>query len=208
MAGKPEPRDAVGSSPRVSGPSIRSNAVQDDLSREVVFEVLSNRRRRYTFHYLKREDRTVYVRELADRLTAWENDKVTDEITAQERKRVKTALQQHHLPKMDDMGFVVYDSQRGTVQLSDSMANLEVYLDVVPSLEIPWGLYYLGLGTVGGAGLAAITLDLVPPSLLSEFTWSVFCTVTLLVSALVHVYFSYSRLRFGSEEAPPEVTEL
>ena len=189
------------------GLGIESNGAAGEVSREDVFEMLSNRRRRYVFHFLKHEDREVYVRELADRIAAWENGKDADAITAQERKRVKTALQQHHLPKMEDVGFVEYDSRRGAVALADPVSDLEVYLDVVPSLEVPWGLYYLGLAVVGLVGIAGIGLGVYPFSLVSGFAWSAFCTATLLVSASVHAYFSYARLRFGADDSPPGVTE-
>ena len=174
---------------------------------EAVFEVLSNRRRRYVFHYLKQQDRRVYLRELAERVAAWENDKSTRDLSAAETKRVKTALHQHHLPKMDDRGFVQYDSTRETVELDDNVADLEVYLDVVPGADIPWSLYYLGISGLGIATLATAWADLWPLASIPDASCAAFVVVTLLVSAIVHTYVTYSRLRLGGTEKPPEVSD-
>jgi len=174
---------------------------------EAVFEVLSNRRRRYVFHYLKQQDRRVYLRELAEQVAAWENDKSIHYLSSGETKRVKTALHQHHLPKMDDRGFVDYDATRETVELDEAVADLEVYLDVVPGADIPWSLYYLGLSGVGIATLAAAWADLWPLASVPDASCAAFLVVTLLVSAVVHTYVTYSRLRLGGTDKPPEVSD-
>ncbi|MDT3434843.1 hypothetical protein [Haloarcula sp. 1CSR25-25] len=174
---------------------------------EAVFEVLSNRRRRYVFHYLKQQDRRVYIRELAEQVAAWENDKAHRDLSSAETKRVKTALHQHHLPKMDDRGFVRYDATRETVELDDSVADLEVYLDVVPGADVPWSLYYLGLSGVGIATLAGAWADLGPLASIPDASGAAFVVVALLVSASVHTYVTYSRLRLGGTDKPPEVSD-
>lgn len=176
-----------------------------ELSEETVFEVLSNRRRRYVFHYLKRAGREVYLRELADRVAAWEYDKPMGQLGADERKNLKTALHQHHLPKMDAHGFVRYDRGRGTVELSEAAADLEVYLDVVPVADIAWSNYYLGLALVGLGTLATVWWDLGPTGIVTEEAVGVFFTVALFVSAGVHSYLNRTRLRLGGTEQPPEV---
>ncbi|MFC6862479.1 hypothetical protein ACFQGE_03265 [Halomicroarcula sp. GCM10025817] len=176
-------------------------------SQDEVFEVLSNRRRRFVFHYLKRERREVYLRELAEHVAAWENDKPVAELTSMETKRVKTALHQHHLPKMDESGFVVYDSGRETVELADAVADLEVYLDVVPGADVPWSLYYLGLSVVGLVVLGGAWSDLGPFASVPHLSGAAFLAVILLVSAVVHTYFNFSRLRLGTTADPPEVRD-
>ncbi|WP_424003628.1 DUF7344 domain-containing protein [Haloarcula salina] len=185
--------------------SSRARGGQDGnrgLTEEQVFEVLSNTRRRYVFHYLKQQQREVYLRELAERVSAWENEKPIPELTSAETKRVKTALHQHHLPKMDDAGFVRYDSIRETVELDDRVAGLQVYLDVVPGADIPWSLYYMGLGGVAVA-LSVVSWGNLWP--LSGVSLAMAVSVALLLSAGVHTFLNYSRLRLGSTEEPPEV---
>ena len=172
-----------------------------------VFEILSNRRRRYVIHLLKREQREVYLRELSEHVAAWENEKGIEELTSAEIKRVKTALHQHHLPKMDASGFVEYDAGRETVVLADAVADLEAYLDVVPGVDVPWSLYYLGLSGLGLGVLAGAWTDIGPFAQVPDISVAAFLAAVLLVSAAVHTYLNYSRLRLGGTAEPPEVGE-
>lgn len=177
------------------------------LSQEQIFEVLSNQRRRYAFHYLKRTDREVYLRELAERVAAWENEKPESALSSKELKRVKTALHQHHLPKMDENGFVEYDARRETVRLSAQASNLEVYLDVVPGADVPWSIYYLGLATLGVLVVAGTSLGAPVVGGVQGLSVALFFATAFLVSAAVHTYYNYARLRLGSTADPPEVRD-
>jgi hypothetical protein len=174
------------------------------LTEADVFEILSNQRRRFVFHYLKQRDREVYLRELAEHVAAWECDKPVAALESGEKKRVKTALHQHHLPKMDETGFLEYDRMRETVTIGEEAADLEVYLDVVPKADVPWSRYYLGLAGAGAGLIAAKWLNLVPASM-PETSCAAFLVAALLVSASVHTYFNRSRLRLGGTDRPPEI---
>lgn len=186
--------------------TARTNG-EGELSQDAVFEILSNRRRRYVFHYLKQQQREVYLRELAEHVAAWEYDKPRRALESAETKRVKTALHQHHLPKMDDNGFLAYDRRRETVELADEVADLEVYLDVVPNVDVPWSYYYLGLALVGTIAVGAAWVDLGPAALIPDISCGVFVVAALAVSAAVHTYFNHSRLRLGATDEPPEVSD-
>lgn len=176
------------------------------LTRDEIFEVLSNQRRRYAFHYLRQhEGDTVDVSNVAEQIAAWENGKAVDSLTAAERKRVKTALHQFHLPKMDDLRFLEYDSRRGEVQLSEEFSDVEIYLDIVPGLDVPWGYYYLGLS---GIQLLLVTSAWAGVPLLADvpwLSWVLFIMVVYAVSAAVHAYWNYTQTRFGVDEHPPGV---
>ncbi|MBX0321587.1 hypothetical protein EGH21_00955 [Halomicroarcula sp. F13] len=176
-------------------------------SENTVFEILSNERRRFVFHYLKQQARRVYLRELAEHVAAWENEKAVGELTSAETKRVKTALHQHHLPKMDASGFVQYDNRRETVELADAVADLEVYLDVVPGVDVPWSRYYLALSTLGLVVVTAAWADLGPLGRVPDLSCALFLVVAVFVSAVVHTYLNHSQLRLGSTAEPPEVRE-
>ena len=142
----------------MSGPSPTAGdakASTPSLSNEVVFDVLSSERRRVLQYLLDVADRAT-LRDLSRTLAAWENDARTSEVTGQQRKRVYTALKQFHLPKMDRADVIDYDDDRGTVSLTEAARNLRVYLEVVPEDEIPWSEYYLGLGAVSSAAVAAV----------------------------------------------------
>jgi hypothetical protein len=97
---------------------------------EEAFEVLSNRRRRYVVHWLLEAETGTEIRELSRQVAAWENDKPLDRVTSQERRRVYNALQQFHLPKLDEAGVVRYDADRGTIEPTESLSTLRTYLNV------------------------------------------------------------------------------
>lgn len=180
-----------------------------DLDEEDVFEVLSNQRRRYAFHYLKSiERRPVDTYELTNHVAAWEYDKEPKAVTAEERNRVSTALRQFHLPKMDDAGFVEYDRQRGEAVLREEAAELEVYLDVVPTRDVPWSQYYLGLTAVHVGLLAAAVAGVGPvgSGATAGFGVATFAIVTLGISAVVHAYYSREQ-QYGEGDSPPEVND-
>jgi DNA-binding transcriptional ArsR family regulator len=131
----------------------RGTAPSDEsrLSRDEVFDVLSSRRRRNVIHALRNSGLDgATVGDLSRRLAAWENDHDDERsVTAKERKRVYTALRQTHLPKLQEVGVVEYDPDRGTVSLSPCAADLCPYLRE-PDRR-PWPLYYALVGLAGGA---------------------------------------------------------
>ncbi|WP_368279789.1 DUF7344 domain-containing protein [Halomarina oriensis] len=174
-----------------------------ELSEDDVFDVLSNQRRRYAYHYLKHaEAGELPLRELVDNVAAWECGKEVNALTSTERNRVSTALHQFHLPKMDDCGFVEYDDRRGIVSLSEPATDLEVYLDVVPGRDIPWSRYYLGLAGVNTLVLVGCLVGVPPMSLLPVLSWLTFVVASFLLSAAVHTFYN-RRLRIGSTTTPP-----
>ncbi|MFC4553065.1 MULTISPECIES: DUF7344 domain-containing protein [Halorussus] len=176
-----------------------------DLSRDLVFDVLKNRRRRYALHYLRRAEETVQLSELAEQVAAWENDTTIDAISAAERKRVYTALYQSHLPKLDDAGIVDYNQNRGIVELSGAAEQLDVYLDLDAKPDIAWSNWYLGLA-VGGIGLlSAAWLGLPPAALMGDVLVAALIVVAYAAVAVAHTY--YSRHASTSAEAPPEIQE-
>ncbi|WP_327051020.1 DUF7344 domain-containing protein [Halomicrococcus gelatinilyticus] len=132
------------------------------LSRDMVFDVLKNQRRRYALHYLKSVDGTVQLSDLAEQVAAWENDTTVDAISAAERKRVYTALYQSHLPKLDDAGIVDYNQNRGIVELSTAAEQIDPYLEMDARDDITWCRRYLALAGVGVAAIVAAALG-VPP---------------------------------------------
>ncbi|MFC7176179.1 DUF7344 domain-containing protein [Halosegnis marinus] len=121
---------------------------------------MSSRRRRYALHYLTQRAESVTIRDLSEQIAAWENNVERSAVTPKERKRVYTALHQTHLPKMDRLGVVVYDNDRGTVTLTDSVREFDIYLDVVPSDDLPWSQFYLALGGVLTALVAVAALGI------------------------------------------------
>ena len=165
-----------------------------------VFDLLSNHRRRYTIHFCKQEERAVTLSDLAEQVAAWEQEKTVEEIEWAERKRVYTSLQQTHLPTLADAGMIHYEN--GEVELTDRAEQLEVYLDVVPSDSIPWGVYYLGLSGVGFIVLGAVWLGFLPTETVSALGWATLVLSVFTISSIVHVYQS-RKFRLGEVDTPP-----
>lgn len=172
------------------------------ISRDQIFTMLSNRRRRLVLHFLKRYDgRRVDLRTLVDAVSSWEYETPAEELPWRKRKRVYTALRQSHLPKMDDAGVIEYDRSRGEVELTDEARELQMYLEYVPAHDIPWSLCYLGLSAVAAAMTGLAWYDVYPFGELSGVALSAILVAMFGVSAVVHTYHS-RRNRLGSGEPP------
>jgi len=137
----------------------------EQLSLDLIFEILKNSRRREVLHYLRDRDpgERVSLGELAEHVAAIENDTTTDALTSSQRKRVYVGLYQCHLPKMDDMGVVDFNQDRGHVTLAAAADDLTEYLDRPATDDsVDWYRYYGAISLVGiailslsvGAGLA------------------------------------------------------
>jgi len=177
---------------------------QPGVSTDDLFDVLSNPRRRYAVHLLKHHEQNVALGTMATQIAAWENDIDIAEVNGTERKRVYTALQQSHLPKMDQLGVVNFNKRCGTVEPTPSLEEVDLYLDVVKDNEIPWSEYYLGLSGVSAALVAAIWMNAWPFTLVSEIAWMAFIVGAFVFSAAAHKYYS-GRMEVGKTEKPPEI---
>ena len=181
-----------------------SGAEGDALTEDELFTLLSNRRRRYILHTLMREADTVDIGDLSQEIAAWEDGLEYEKVSSRDRKRVYTAIQQTHLPKMDDAGVVEFNRDRGTVKPTPALEDVEIYMDVVRGREIPWGAYYFGLTGLTGALYLVATSGLTPLSQLSPSSWFVFVIVSFGVSAIAHQYYERQN-RLGITEEPPDV---
>jgi hypothetical protein len=177
----------------------------EEFSRDATLEVLSNRRRRYAIHCLKRRGGRVSVSDLSEQVAAWENDKPVEELSYTERKRVRNALRQFHLPKMVDRGFVEYDSDRETVELTEAAASANFYVDSLTGGNIPWGGYYLLLSAASASWLVGLLLGVYPFDIFSPRTFGLLLVTALTMSSLGHLYHDRYRMRLGASDRPPEV---
>lgn len=166
-----------------------------------MYKMLANQRRRYTIHYLKEQGESVPLGLLAEQVGAWELDTHPDELSSDERKTVYTALQQRHLPKMDDAGILEFDKRAGVVEPTDSLGSIDIYAEIVESGEFPWSQYYLGLSTISVALMTAVWANVYPLVLLPDIAWGVFCTVAFTFSAIAHVGVT-RQMKLGESEPP------
>ena len=117
---------------------------------DVVFDILRNRRRRLVLSAIEEWDGSTTLSELAEHIGGIENSKPPHALNAQERKRVYVGLYQCHLPKMDKLGVVEYDKNRGRIELQDSHQNRAILVTAGSVILL------LSLGTLGVGALSSI----------------------------------------------------
>jgi hypothetical protein len=134
----------------------------EEITKDEVFEVLSSSRRRLILYNLHRRGGEAVLRDLASDTAKAESDadvEVDDDVV----KRFYISLYQTHVPKLEEVGLVRYDSESKTVSLTDKIEEVEAILSSESEPERPWALYYGALG-VAGAVLAVVQLSgLAPP---------------------------------------------
>ena len=184
---------------------MKSPQQTEPLSKGDIFEVLRNQRRRYVLQFLKQDDRTVELGDLAQQVAAWEYETTLEEVTPEQRKRVYTTLQQTHLPKMDQSGILVFDSDQGVIEPTERTDDLSIYLEIVPGHEFAWRELYLSLGAISCALVAALWGGVYPLTVLSDLAWATVIAVTFTVTAGVHIYHERN-MRLGHGEQPPELS--
>lgn len=188
------------------GGRARPESDTTTLTTDVVFKTLSNQRRRYVLHYLKQQDSngSVPIRALSEQLAAWENGVDRTAVNPKQRKRIYTALHQTHLPKMDQLGIVEYDRNRGTVSMANSMDQFDIYFELTSADDMPWSHLYLGLGSVSAALVVCAALSIWPFALFSGYTYAL---ATAGLFAAVAGYHTYRDRRqfIGASRAPPEL---
>lgn len=123
------PEPAAGDDPRASG----SEEQPTELSKDELFHLLQNQRRRQVLVFLQGTEGEINMRDVAEQVAAWENDTTIDALDSNERQRVYIALYQSHLPKLDDAGVLTYNQQRGIVSRTALADQLDAYLNIEPS---------------------------------------------------------------------------
>lgn len=154
--------------------SIETDSVEEeasDLSLDVVFEILKNRRRRLVMHELKSLEGDTTLGDLAEHIAGIENDKDPSALGAQERKRVYVGLYQCHLPKMDEAGVIDFEQNRGTVSIGSNADQVYDYLEDEPVAEPQWERYYLSYAMASG-GTFLLAAALLPSVTMGVFVLS------------------------------------
>lgn len=167
-----------------------------------MYDILSNQRRRYAVHAIKQHRRPIELGALADRVSAWEGESISDDVPIKRRKSVYTALQQVHLPKMDRAEIVEFDKDAGVIEPTQKLKELDIYLEFVENNEIPWHQFYLGLALIHAAVLVALWIDVWPLTIVSGYVWGGLLVATFILSAVLHNYYMQGK-RLGSQIKPP-----
>lgn len=121
---------SVSTSDNTPEPIGSEESTDPELSKDELFHLLQNQRRRRVLLYLQSADSEVTMREVAEQVAAWENDTTVEALSSDERQRVYIALYQSHLPKLDDSGVLTYNQQRGIIERTPLADQLDTYLNV------------------------------------------------------------------------------
>ncbi|WP_249269061.1 MULTISPECIES: hypothetical protein [unclassified Halorubrum] len=136
-------------------------------------------------HFLRENDGESVLNDLAEHIAAEENDTTVRQLSSDQRKRVYIGLYQCHLPKMDSLGVIDYDKNRGTIELQASVAQLLEYMDLdeddredAEETERTWAVPAVAgcvtvLVTAGAVGLG-------PLAAVPAATWTLLSVVGIL----------------------------
>ncbi len=158
------------------------------LSRDELFEVLGNDRRRYVLEAVLDADGTLATDTVVDRVAAAEFGKAEERVTSEERKLVRTALTQTHLPKLEDEGMIRHDREGGVVEPAGNLEEVDLYLEIVEGRTVPFHRLYLLLALLGGVAFGAAVAGIPAVASLSPTTWLSLLVGCLGISALVHLH--------------------
>lgn len=167
-----------------------SETTRDELSRDTLFSLLSNPRRRFVIRYLYRADESVTLQELATEVAAWENQTEPEKLTDQERKRVYVSLYQTHVPKLEEVGVIEYDNDSGEITLTERTQGVRKYLDGDVEDRRPWELYYLALALVGTLLYGGLALGLVDVGQVTSSLLGLGFVLVLAALSLLHYFMA------------------
>ncbi|WP_158056718.1 DUF7344 domain-containing protein [Halorussus halophilus] len=134
-------------------------------SRETLFDLLGNARRRRVLRHLL-EEPTITLTDLSARIAAWENDTPVADLSSRQRKQVYSSLYQTHVPRLSDNDVVEYDSTDRVVRLTSDPDRLNRLLfdDDSDATETThrWSRYFFWTATVGSAAIGGNWLGTIP----------------------------------------------
>lgn len=117
-----------------------------ELEEGAIHDVLRNERRRQVIHQLQENGGSDSVRELSERIAAAETGE--EPPPRDSRQSVYVSLHQTHLPKLDALDVVEYDTDAKRIDLRERVRELERYMDVGEG-SVPWDAYYAGAALAG-----------------------------------------------------------
>lgn len=162
------------------------SASDQELSQDLLFDLLSNRRRRFVLHYLLREDRPVSIQELSKQVAMWEFGVTDEELSDQQKKRIYVALYQTHVPKLEEAGVIEYDSDTGLVEIAGQARQLEPYLEEGAIERRPWHWYFVGLSVASVVFFLAVATDIAGFAALTEFQGGLVVVTAFIVLSVAY----------------------
>lgn len=159
-------------------------------SREVMFDLLGNSRRRRVLRHLL-DQQTITLTKLSARIAAWENDTTVADLSSRQRKQVYSSLYQTHIPRLSEHDLVEYDADERTVRLTGDSEYIRRFLDVEEPqrsrFSHQWSRYFLWTAVVGSAAIAGNWLGTAPATHLGTADLYGLLTVTFMMLSVSFV---------------------
>lgn len=146
----------------------------EEITKDEIFEVLSSSRRRLILYHLHRRGGHAELRDLARDTAEAESDDPEGggddpeaggdgDIDSSVVKRFYISLYQTHIPKLEEVGLVRYDSDTKTVSLTEKVEDVERVLNSGSKNGRRWPVYYGVLALLGTALAVVQLLSAAPP---------------------------------------------
>ncbi len=162
----------------------------DGPSREVMFDLLGNSRRRRVLRHLL-DEREITLTNLSARIAAWENDTAVTDLSSRQRKQVYSSLYQTHIPRLSDHGLVTYDAENRVVKLTGNREYVRRFLDVEEPqrgrFSHQWSRYFLWTAVIGSAVIAGNWLGTTPATHMTTESLYGVLTVTFMMLSVSFV---------------------
>jgi hypothetical protein len=131
-------RDDTGKRPSGHPPHVlRAEPAVSRPSFDDIFELLSNKRRRYAIHYLSTtEDGVATLSDLVEQVVTWETETSPNDVPDDYQRRVEASLHHTHLPKLADANIIDYDARSESLRYWGQPV-LEEYAEHVAAMELP-----------------------------------------------------------------------
>ena len=175
--------------------TIEEASEPEPLSKDVLFELLKNQRRRDAIRYLEENDGEATLSDMAEHIAAKENDITVEALSSSQRKRVYIGLYQCHLPKMADTGVIDFEKNRGDIELQPPAEQLDPYLDGdddesedVSTDESDAPTSHLAVAAAVAVSVAAGLLGLPLFAQIPPAGWAVLSTGALMALTIVERY--------------------
>lgn len=112
-----------------------------------IHDILRNDRRRAVIEFLSERGDHATIRELSEHIASLESGE--DPPPRNVRQSVYVSLHQTHLPKLEGLGVVDYDTDSKDVQLRERATSVEAYMGQDSSVIDRFALTYLVIGSLG-----------------------------------------------------------
>lgn len=173
-----------------------TDTAEPDLTKDEIFHILQNDRRRGVLRFMQDTDDPVRMRDVAEQVAAWEHDTTVQRLSSKERQRVYIPLYQSHLPKLDQAGVIDYQQSRGIVERKPLADVFDPYLAVesdpasgpVTAKSLRRDDHFLAAAAIGGVLLLGSVLEVPILGTLSGVTVAIVLLVLLMmVTAKRHI---------------------